>query len=202
MTKPPAKETSKLTHAERIFVRINVAQTVLAVAGLFTGAIALYAAVTESEAVRRQTAAAVWPYVQLMTWDSTDPGAEYFRISMTNAGVGPARIEAVRLNLEGQVATTWVEALTRLTGGDVPRFSQMAVVGRVLSPTETVNLMETNEPKLALKLHDIVVRGAGSLEYCYCSIFEDCWLANISRQVTKPEPVDRCPDFGTDNFQN
>ena len=81
---------------------------VLAVAGLFTGAVALYAALTESDAVRRQAAAAVWPYVQLLSWDSIAPGEEFFRISMTNSGVGPARIEAVRLKLEGATATTWM----------------------------------------------------------------------------------------------
>lgn len=199
---PAPEEKPRLTAAERIFIRINMAQTVLAVAGLFTGAVALYAALTESDAVRRQAAAAVWPYVQLLSWDSIAPGEEFFRISMTNSGVGPARIEAVRLKLEGATATTWAEGLTRVSGGAVPRYSQMAVVGRVLSPVETVNLMETSDPALVQRLHEIVANETGSLEYCYCSIYEDCWLANISGQIAKPEPVSRCPDFGPESFRN
>lgn len=191
-----------LTHAERTFVRINVAQTVLALAGLFTGAVALYAALTESEAVRRQSAAAVWPYVQLLTWDSIDPGAEEFRISMTNSGVGPARIESVRVTLERRTAVSWSEALSRLAENRSPRFGQNAVVGRVLRPGETVDLMTTTDPEIVHRLHAIVVDDAGSIEYCYCSIFDECWLANISRQITRPESVRSCPDFRAESFTN
>lgn len=194
---PPA-----LSHAERIFVRINIAQTILALAGLFTGAVALYAALTESEAARRQSASSVWPYVQLLSWDSIDPGEEIFKLTMTNSGVGPARIEAVRVRLKGKTATTWGEALAGVSDDPDPRYGQMAVVGRVLSPGETVEMMSTSNPPVVRALHEIVVTGAGSVEYCYCSIFEECWLANISTGIAKPQPVDRCPDFGAESFRN
>lgn len=51
-------------------------QIVLSVVGVFIAVLALYAAITESEAVRRQTAAAVWPFVQvsIADYDSGDAG--------------------------------------------------------------------------------------------------------------------------------
>ena len=60
-------KTTQLTHAERIFVRVALLQTALAVIGIFTGAVALYAALTEADASRKQLQASVWPYVELGT---------------------------------------------------------------------------------------------------------------------------------------
>lgn len=197
-----APSDGEMTRAERIFVRINIAQTILALAGLFTGAVALYAALVESEAVRKQSAAAVWPYVQLLTWDSLDTGEEVFRLSMTNAGVGPARIETMRLRLKGEAAVTWDEALPALVEGPPPRFGRMSVVGRVMRPGESVDMMSTSDPRLVRALHDIVVQGEGSLEYCYCSIFDDCWLADIRSEIAQPTAIDECPSFGEESFRN
>jgi len=59
---PPVVELSR---SERLFLRLSLWQTVLSLVGVFVAFVALYAALTESEAVRRQTAAGVWPYVQL-----------------------------------------------------------------------------------------------------------------------------------------
>ncbi|MFK8043272.1 hypothetical protein, partial [Congregibacter sp.] len=41
---------------ERAFLRLTFWQTLLSLAGVFTGGVALYAALSESEAVRQQTA--------------------------------------------------------------------------------------------------------------------------------------------------
>ena len=46
---------SVLAHTERIFLRLTLLQTVLSVAGVFIAVVALYAALTESSAVRQQT---------------------------------------------------------------------------------------------------------------------------------------------------
>ena len=61
--KVAVKERPQLTNSERVFVRLTFWQTVLSLAGVFIGTVALYAALTESAAVRQQTAAAVWPFV-------------------------------------------------------------------------------------------------------------------------------------------
>lgn len=121
---------------------------------------------------------------------------------MTNSGVGPARIESMRLRIRGDAATNWDAALPPLVEGPAPRFGQMAIVGRVLRPGESVDLLSTSDPRLVAVLHDIVVTGDGAIDYCYCSSFDECWLANISSDITRPEPVDRCPDFAPERFVN
>ena len=78
---------------ERTFLRLTFWQTILSVAGVFTGAVALYAALNESQAVREQTAASVWPYVQLTIFDTSDGESASFALSLGNVGVGPARMK-------------------------------------------------------------------------------------------------------------
>lgn len=58
--------TASLLRAEQHIIRLTFWQTILSVVGIVVAVIALYAALTESAAVRQHTAAAVWPFVQLM----------------------------------------------------------------------------------------------------------------------------------------
>lgn len=66
MPTPSERETdpieSRRDRMERLALRISVVQTALAVMGFFIGSIALYAALNEADAVRKQQQASVWPY--------------------------------------------------------------------------------------------------------------------------------------------
>src|SRR5690554_2849469 len=79
-----------LSSTERAFVRLSLWQTVLSLVGVFIAVLALYAALTESEAVRQQTSAAVWPFVQVSIEDFDSGESAGFTLSFTNEGVGPA----------------------------------------------------------------------------------------------------------------
>ena len=105
-----------LSGVERVFVRLTLWQTVLSVAGVFIAIVALYAALTESAAVRQQTAATVWPFVQLLIEDYDTEASAGFTISLSNAGVGPARMRALRLIIDGEPIRDWEHAVTLLEG--------------------------------------------------------------------------------------
>ncbi len=77
-----------VSRTEKLFVRVSVWQTVLSVAGVFIGVVALYGALTESEAGRKQTAATVWPYLQLEISDYANETGAGFSIAFSNAGTG------------------------------------------------------------------------------------------------------------------
>ena len=96
---PQHGESPILSHAERSFVRMSFWQTVLSVIGVFIAVIALYAALSESEAVRQQTAASVWPRVQLHVSDHLSDHRAELTVSLTNAGVGPARMRSMRVRM-------------------------------------------------------------------------------------------------------
>jgi hypothetical protein len=191
-----------LSRAERIFVRLTFWQTVLSVAGVFIAIVALYAALNESAAVRQQTAATVWPFVQLLIEDYDTEANAGFTMSLSNAGVGPARMRALRLIINGEPIRDWEHAVTLLGGKISAQVDRNWVSDRVISPGETVEIISTMDPDLARRFQAAVANSNTYVTYCYCSIFDQCWLADSQKDIHNPEPVYECPDFGDAVFQN
>ena len=191
-----------LSGVERVFVRLTLWQTVLSVAGVFIAIVALYAALNESAAVRQQTAATVWPFVQLLIEDFDTEADAGFTISLSNAGVGPARMRELRLIIDGKPIRNWEHAVTVLDGKITANVSRNWISDRVLRPDETVFIISTMDPDLARRFQAALANPNTSVTYCYCSIFDDCWLADSQKDIQNPEPVDECPDFGEAAFLN
>lgn len=190
-----------LSGTDRIFVRLSFWQTVLSVVGVFIAVVALYAALTESDAVRQQTSAAVWPFVQISTADFDSGERAGFTLSATNAGVGPALVHSMRVVIDGEPMRDWAHAVAHL-GGTLDNLVERNSIGnRVLSPGQTVNLISTMNPALARSFHAVVANPENSVSLCYCSIFDHCWLVDSRHQAIRPEPVKDCPDFGEAAFQ-
>ena len=200
---PPASDDAPdappMTRAERIFVRINIVQTILAVAGVFTGAVALYAALNESAAVRRQAEAAVWPIIQLHTSDFMSEESAGFKVSLSNTGVGPGRMESMRVRIGGVAARDWFHAAELAVGDSSMSMSKSTVTGRVIAAGETVELFAVSDRNIVAVMTELAATGAAQIDYCYCSIFDACWLFQSS--IAEVERVKACPDFGAEQFQ-
>ena len=195
----------ELAGMEKKFLRLTFWQTVLSVAGVFTGAVALYAALTESQAVRQQTSAAVWPYVQFMMNDTSNGDTAFFSLSLSNVGVGPARMQGARLAMNGQAVRDW-QSLVELLLADNARlgvdYGKSSVSRRVLAPGESIVAVQTENTELARAMQEAVYSGALSVSYCYCSIFDECW--NLPSSAANAEeiiqPIAYCPNYGEEGF--
>lgn len=201
---PPeiAESKAALASTERMFLRLTFWQTLLSVAGVFIAVVALYAALSESAAVREQTAAAVWPFVQLSIQDSDSGDAAEFTVSFTNAGVGPAKMRTMRLIVDGEPIHDWADAVNRQGGQLSERVSRNFISSRVLSPDESVDSFHTNDPELARKFRELMKNPENYITFCYCSIFNACWVADSRKDLQEPESVNACPDFGDAAFRN
>jgi len=194
----PAQPTSR---TERLFLRVSVWQTVLSLAGVFIGIVALYAALTESEAARKQTAATVWPYLQLEISDYVNESDAGFAIAFSNAGVGPARVRAMELSIADRPVRDWEAAVARLIEEGSPSFGRNFIIGRVLIPGESVTLVQTHDRMLVQAFRRALASPGTAVRICYCSIFDDCWLRDSRYEGADPEPVEVCPDFGEAAFR-
>lgn len=199
---PTSPSDAQLAQTERVFLRLTLWQTVLSVVGVFIAVVALYAALTESAAVRQQTAAAVWPFVQFSIEESDTGDAADFTVSFANTGVGPARMRSMQVAIKGQAVADWAEAVARLDGEITESVSRNFIGNRVLSPDETVEAFSTTDPDLARKFLAAIARPDTYIAYCYCSIFDECWLADSRQSLQDPEPLESCPDFGEAAFRN
>ena len=196
-----------LAAVERNVLRLTFWQTVLSLVGVFIGAVALYAALTESQAVRKQTSASVWPYVQLMIRDTDDGEDAWFEIALENKGVGPAKMRSVQFLLDDQALLNWSQVTETLFDQPVQvgvDYGRSSLAGRVIAPGESLIAFRTGNRDLVLKLQSEVYSGRTALNYCYCSIFDDCWLVKKWSDTpdTAPRSVEACPDWGETAFQD
>ena len=200
----PGQERGSMipSSTERLFVRMTWWQTMLSVIGIFIAVVALYAALKESSAVRQQTAAAVWPFVQMLIEDYDNEHGAGFSLAFVNVGVGPAKVRGLRLEIDGEPIRDWVHAVTTVGGDPDSNVSRNFLSGRVLRPDERVDLLSTTDAELARKFQAAIATPGNYVTYCYCSIFDDCWLADSRGDLQNPEPVAACPDFGDTTFEN
>jgi len=197
-------EKEAITRSERVFIRISVLQTFLAVIALCTALFALYATMTESQAIRKQTAASVWPHVQMAT-NNYDPVTQKYvlKVLMTNAGVGPAKINNFRFTFNGEVMKNWDDFLGKVDPGHKPKFMFSTVANRVMTSSEQAVLLTVSDEDAVKRLFQNLANAKYVFEYCYCSIFDDCWVASMNNtNVTKHTQVEVCPVWGDESFQN
>ncbi len=188
---------------EKRLLKLTSIQTILSVAAVFTGVIALYAALTESYAVRKQTAASVWPYVQTVVRDTNNSESAYIMISLDNVGVGPARMHGARVRYKGEYIQDWDSFIHRLDGEAElgVTYGKSDVQDRVLAPQESLTIFQTENAELARRLQDAINQGDLGLSYCYCSIFDDCWLKPLPDREGKQntQAVEQCPSSMRDS---
>lgn len=196
------RDIDKLSKVDQIFLRISVLNTILAVAGVFTGAIALYAAITEADAVRRQSAATVWPFVQFELSNYIDDEGPYFAVILKNAGVGPAKISTLRFIVNGEARKNWQEVVEVLVPDTDISFGNSYARNRVLRPGEELILIQSTDALLYEPFLAAANDSKNSLAYCYCSIFDECWLVDSRNNLQQPRQVESCPKFGDEEFQN
>ena len=188
---------------EKRFLKLTSIQTILSVAAVFTGAIALYAALTESYAVRKQTTASVWPYVQTVINDNISDESAYMKISLNNVGVGPAKMQGVLLRYKGENVGDWDSFVRKLDDKAElgVTYGKSDVHDRVLAPQESLILFQTDQPNLVQLLQNSINQGALGLTYCYCSIFDDCWTQPLPDKEgkQKTQAIEQCPNFNNNS---
>jgi hypothetical protein len=130
-------------------------------------------------------------------------GETVFRLTARNAGIGPGRIAAFRVKVNGVAQKDWDEAFTTLTG------SHEGVLkgyfsGLVLSAGQEVQLAFASG-EIARTALDKIYAGTARFEWdvCYCSVFDKCWTASNEggTWVKASTPVAKCPEYGDDQFQ-
>ncbi|MEO1232565.1 MAG: hypothetical protein AAFZ18_27080 [Myxococcota bacterium] len=197
---------------------VVVLQAAATFASILIALIALYAALEEAEAVRKQQEAVVWPRLVPSRGVSTTGDAQTVSFEVANKGIGPAVIGDAHLELDGKVVDGWWEAAQLLVEEDsreVPVYaSNSSILGNVIAAQENVRLFEVSTkaldelpprvdekqvaemrelyPKLIRALTEAYDARRLKIEICYCSVFEECW--SVSNEDRKPKPLDRCTE--------
>jgi hypothetical protein len=173
-------------HLDRI---LSVSAAIAAVTAV---AISLY----QAALARQQLRASAWPYVAIT--NSYVPGQPYTR-TVTNQGVGPARVRSVHMLADGQPVFTWNDVVRKLTGEGEPGLIYSSLGrGNVLAPGVTRNVLTLPAGPRAEAFWQAAQTRLVTV-VCFCSIYDECWNADTRRD--EPAPVPACPVDTTTTFR-
>ncbi len=156
----------------------------------------------QTELMQKQSRASVWPYIQIgKNEDSNHPGHESFTWRVDNNGVGPAKIESVQVMLDGKPYRNWFELFVALAPDQQFHGQTSSLGGLVLPPNlnreTTIEMVKPDTPERAKVF--IAAQERMTIEVCYCSVYDECWIAHSLVQGS--EPVPRCETAGKLQFE-
>ncbi len=177
-------------------------ETFGAIGAIVVSIAALFVAYDQAVVMRQQQHAAVWPIMSLDVSINQDDSSNMVGISTSNAGVGPAIVYSAIPTVDGEPIATWgqlSELLFEEETGVPFRIGTSSVVG-VVAVGEDVEALAISWDRseegdaLLLSLVERMVGGTLgqlSMEICYCSVFDRCWVAGLMDQ-TYPDQVNSC----------
>jgi hypothetical protein len=147
-------------------------------------AVSLYTARIQNAQVKAQT----WPFLQL--WQNNAD----FSFSLSNRGVGPARIDDVKLRVDDKEVQNFDQAFALLSGRkERPNSRQSYFARRVFAANEDGKIIQfENAADFQVFMEN---RQRLSFEICYCSVLKECYLLNESAKSEQEyiQEVSQCP---------
>jgi hypothetical protein len=135
---------------------------------------------------------------------ATTEGDEVLSLDFLNRGVGPAHEQSLRVKVDGQYARSVDELIAKSLPPDQAAEVAKAkadLVLRVLKNNVRTRFVGGGEPQLVFRIAktpentrywDMLEKSQAKwdVEYCYCSVFDDCW--EVRGVWSEPAPVDEC----------
>ncbi|RTE87433.1 MULTISPECIES: hypothetical protein [Gammaproteobacteria] len=142
--------------------------------GFLTAIISIYSAAIDRQYAR----AAVWPKLEIFRSFS----AHSFSYSVSNRGTGPAIIKYAIVKADTQYIERW---------SDLDAFSsnvrQSHISTTTMSSGQTIKAIEYSGELASSGIAE--VDATLSIELCYCSIYDECWLVD---RTNENRPVSQC----------
>jgi hypothetical protein len=177
---------------------------VVAFAALFISLVSLGVAILHghtmenmAEANARLVAANSWPFLSYGPGTSTINGVATINMKVSNAGVGPAKIEAAELVWKGVAYRSDQDFLKACCNVDVAssKFDSDLLPNEVLRAGQSIIFLgftQSGDPAAFSALQQAMLSRDLQLHVCYCSIFDECWKSDLTTLSLTPEPVKEC----------
>ena len=171
---------------------------------ILVSVVSLGVALSSNRTQERLLAASAWPTLEFGTGNRSDSGTDEITLVLGNNGVGPARLRGVRVFYRGEFSADSRRLMQRCcAAGDSPFIAVTSGTrGRVLKAGDRIVLMtlptDTNSNELWQRLDR--ARTDITVQACYCSVLDDCWIFDSTRM--DPEPVRSCPVLSAEEEWN
>ncbi|MEM6901447.1 MAG: hypothetical protein AAF583_16975 [Pseudomonadota bacterium] len=179
----------------------NKVEMLIAVCALISSAAAVFIAWDQGRVMRAQQHGEVFPILQIDGFNFNTPTYSTLGFLVRNSGVGPAIIESVELEIDGQIVDSTNNPLNTLP----PNYdiTTVPLTGRALAPGEEVTPVDLRWARDDVPLEQIFQFARATQEWkmkiCYCSVFTRCWQTTGFGSA-RAEPVSSCRRSNTDLF--
>jgi hypothetical protein len=172
----------------------------LGVSALMVSAISLYVAVHHGKTMEKLVEANSFPNIEINfdLKDGSQPDKISLEVRAENNGVGPARIETLEL-WDGSTPLTSVrDIVTAIKArGDGRKFhatlAGSTVTDSLLGAGKSKSVLELQMDRQAWLAAAARFSGAAEDRVCYCSVFEECFVADSRLNRGRPGKVKLCP---------
>lgn len=138
--------------------------------GILTAVISVYSAYVDREYAR----ASVWPKLELFRSYS----AKEFSYGVANKGTGPAVIQYAKVSVDSKPIIRWSEVSV------FSNITQSHISSITVPSEQTITPLRYRGELISdiLKFDEKI-----SIELCYCSIYQECWIVNRSNETQQVE---------------
>ena len=139
------------------------------------------------------------PYIIGGFSDVTPEGVRVMSLDLLNRGVGPAHERSLRVKVDGQYVRSVKELLAASLGPELAaeaekplNIARNQVKTRFLGPAGYQAVFRTIRTPENERYWDQLeaAQPRMGLEYCYCSVFDECWY--VPSILEEPKPVEEC----------
>jgi hypothetical protein len=173
----------------------------ISICALITSALSMYVAYNNDESLERLVHANSWPFLQMDDGNGDDQGNSVLYFSVTNEGTGPARVHSLSISYDGQplpMNRDFGTALFQHAGIDTHGHTVItrsnSVSRRFLGPRQNVIAWAwsrtADNAAIWYALDEARQQGHITMQACYCSVFDECWIAQTNR--FPPQPTRAC----------
>jgi hypothetical protein len=171
----------------------------VAVTALITSVSSIVLAVGNGKTMDKLVKANSIPYLVGGFSDASPQGADVLSLDLYNQGVGPAHEKSLRVKVDGHYVRSMRELYSATIGEQPPephpfgnqmvkngvrtRFiaaSQQQMIFRIPKTPENATLWDRLQ----------AAQSRWSVEYCYCSVFDECWW--VANKWAEPQSVKQC----------
>jgi hypothetical protein len=172
-------------------------ELLIAVTALITSITSIVIALHHGEVMEKLVTANSMPYLLAGQSNAAEDGTPLLSVDLHNQGVGPAQEQSLRIKFGGRYVRSVNELIAATLGSEDAPAAQAAL--RRFRNSSRERFVAANSSQLVFRIPRTEANAAywdrleGTLEewdveYCYCSVFNDCWQVVDARRT----PVKAC----------
>lgn len=154
----------------------------------------------EAELERKNARISVMPSVWVATHIGNEKDQSYYKVVLTNKGLGPAVIEGFEVLYKGEAMRNWDDLIRRLAANSQSdRSFEDELLRSSRSPVSPGLMLESGGLATPLEVFSrdepegvtLLMRNSADImiSICYCSLYEDCFRTELFK---RPQPVEAC----------